>query len=191
MGQHCAIAASAGLGTAKLDSFPLRNDASLVRILIAIALVLLVGCEPGDPVTTNRVMEPGDELAVRQLTPAEDRAALNAMRSVVGGDVERPTPARYGMRFDDVPEAVRLACNEVDMAILRKSESPDHNTWTFQLVTIRDEPGEMIVERRDAPEIVSAHATVGSFKQRERDAKALIEEFYRQLRALGAKPGWE
>ena len=141
--------------------------------------------------TANHVMAPGDELAVMQLTPAQDREALNAMRSVVSGDVEHPTPARHGMRFDDVPEAVRLACNEVDMAIVTSTKSKDHNTWTFEIVTVRDEPAEMIVERRPAPDMVAPRASVGTFKEREREAKALIDQFYRMLRALGAKPGWE
>lgn len=138
--------------------------------------------------TANRVLEPSDEDAVRQLSPAEDQAALEAMRSVVRGEYPTPTPAPYGVRWSDVPEAARIAASDVDMAIVRATVEGD--VVRFEILTVRDEPAQLVVERRPPPTMVRATATVGTFDQHPKEAERLLAAFDRTLRLLGKKPGF-
>ena len=179
-------------GTCALDNRAAPMDAVFVRNLYAcsFAMLMFVACSPkSDPVSTNEVLAPGDEAAVRVITPAQDRELIEAMLPVVHGDVEHPAPARDGMRWKDVPEAARIAADAVDMAIVTKQL--DDGTWRFHVVTARDEPGELVVERRPSPTVVFATASVGAFGERGDDAKRYVEEFMRVLRLLGKKPGFD
>lgn len=156
------------------------------------SLAFVAACAPEqDPAATNEVLAPGDEGASIVLTKAERAEAIAAMQSVVQGPIEEPTPAKYGVRWSDVSDAVRLACFETDMAVVRKRTENDGNRIVFELVTTRDEPGTLIVDRLPPPEMVKASARVGMFDERADDAASLVREFERYLRLFGEKPGFE
>ena len=159
--------------------------------LCVASLLLLAACaKERDPVTANQVLGPGDGGAVQQLTPTQETAVLDAMREGTRvGDPEIPTPARYGVRWSDVHQAAIWAASECDMAILRREETADG--YRFELLTVRDEPAELLVHRAEPPTIFTASATVGSFGQRPKDAERLVKEFGRFMRAFGKKPGFE
>jgi hypothetical protein len=159
-------------------------------LLLAAGLSCVRCAPPPDPVTANRELAPGDELATRVLTPAEEKAIVIAMRDCVRvADPIRPTPAPHGVRWSDVPAAVLWAADECDMAILRRETTP--TGYRFELVTMRDEPAELIVDRVEPPTIAVARARVGSLGQRVDDARRLEASFRRFLVAFGAKPGFE
>jgi hypothetical protein len=159
-----------------------------------------LACAPErDPVTANRVLAPGDETAVAQLTLDEEQEAIAAMRDVFAGmPAERPTPAGAGsvdgtaggVRWSDVWISVYWSVAEVEMAILRVSESTD-TRMVFELESALDEPARLIVEKVDSPERISATATVGTFGQREDVARTLEATFQRTLLAFGKKPGFD
>jgi hypothetical protein len=65
--------------------------------------------------------------------------------------------------------------------------------WIFEIKTIRDERGWLaIVRDPDAPpgRVGSIAAEIGVVGQRTAEAKDLVDAFGRQLRELGAKPGF-
>lgn len=158
-------------------------------LLLAVGLSCVRCAPPPDPVTANRVLGPGDELATRTLTPADEAALVAAMRDGAKvADPIRPTPAPHGVRWSDVPTAVLWAADECDMAILRRERT--ETGYRFELVTMRDEPAELIVDRIDPPTIATARASVGSLGRRVDDARRLEASFRRFLLAFGEKPGY-
>ncbi|MDZ4831089.1 MAG: hypothetical protein SGJ09_12950 [Phycisphaerae bacterium] len=158
--------------------------------ILNVAGAFFVACSPTtDPISANRQLGLGDEGAVRDFTPDENRAALAAMQSAVTGDVERPTPALDGVRWRDVPEAARIAADAIDLAIVTKKLEGD--TWRFQLVSVRNEPGELVVKRRPPPEVVAATVRIGTYGQRDADAARYRDEFMRVLKLLGKKKAFE
>ncbi|MBL9149232.1 MAG: hypothetical protein JNM94_11115 [Phycisphaerae bacterium] len=165
---------------------------TILRSAAALSLAVGAGCAPEqDPAATNEVLAPGDEGASIILTAPERAEAIAAMQSVVHGPIEEPAPATHGVRWSDVPEAVRLACFETDMAVVRRRTEDNGNRIVFELVTTRDEPGTLIVDRLPPPEMVKASARVGMFAERADDAANLVREFERYLRLFGEKPGFD
>lgn len=151
---------------------------------------LLAACSPRpDPVTANRRLEPGDEVAVTILDERGQAILIESMRAAVRtSDPILPTAAPHGVRWSDVPNAVADAAGACDLAVVRREETP--SGYRFTLVSNRDEPATLEVTRGNAPGDISATASVGSFAQRPEEAKRLVEEFDRFLRAYGRKPGF-
>lgn len=66
--------------------------------------------------------------------------------------------------------------------------------WVFEVKTLRDERGWLVVVRDpSAPygEIGPTAAAIGVVGERTSDANALLKSFAKNLRALGAKPGFK
>lgn len=122
---------------------------------------------------------------------AERRAALAAMKTVVAEPYDVPAPARDGVRWSDVWDAVYWASYDVDMAIVRSRSERDGDRIVFDLVTTRDEPGTLVVDRAPPPEGIDAVATVGTFGQRTDEARRLVERVKVRLVEFGRKPGFE
>jgi hypothetical protein len=150
----------------------------------------LTACAPErDPIEANELLSHEDQGAVAVLSPDEGDEAKAAMRAAFEGTpVERPTQAADGVRWSDVPAAAYWGALEVEMAIVRSAETPEG--LRFELVTVREEPATLLVERVDAPERIRATATVGTFGQRTDDARALEVAFRTALEAFGRKPSF-
>lgn len=58
----------------------------------------------------------------------------------------------------------------------------DAQSWTFALLTIRDEPGHVVVERRGEDQVV-VHVSIGRFGDAAREQR-LIRAFADRLQAL-------
>jgi hypothetical protein len=153
---------------------------------------LVAGCSPErDPVTANRILSPEDGQSSLQLSASQEGEATEAMRFALDGTpLERPTPARHGVRWEDVWLAVYWSIAEFEMAILRYSE-PSPGRMVFELESALDEPATLVIERVETPEYIRATATVGSFGQREATARAMELAFRRVLEDFGRKPGFE
>ncbi len=124
------------------------------------------------------------------LTAAEETAVLDLMRSAaVTERAERPSAAQHGIRWSDVPSGVYWGGVACEMAIVETQR--EDGRYRFRMVTVRDEPVELVVERRDPPEILVMRATVGSLGDRPAEAKRLVSEVRKALEALGRKPSFE
>ena len=73
---------------------------------------------PQGPELVARDPALNDVLASRVLTSSERSQVVSAMASVVSGPVTQRTPARYGIRFSDVPRAAVTAASQVEMAVV-------------------------------------------------------------------------
>ena len=76
------------------------------------------------------------------------------------------------------------------MAPVRRSEpktSVHSSKGRFEVMTIEDWPGELIITQIDAndPNGVRAMATIGLYRDRAERAKRLVAAFHERLRALG------
>ena len=128
-------------------------EAVLIGGLLAILAMALAGCSSyPDAVTHNRDLpeEADDGVPGRsnqQLTARQRTAVLKAMKAVAVGHtvVNRPAPAPRGVRWSEIPRAVKWACgqNGVEMTITYTFEVPDE--YRFELLTIENWPGGLVI----------------------------------------------
>ncbi|UCD76040.1 MAG: hypothetical protein JSV91_03780 [Phycisphaerales bacterium] len=144
---------------------------------------------------TVQHVQPGEEAPLKlTLSPAEQTEVRRILRSVAEGEepVNPPAAAPRGMRFIDVPNAVRAACAEVEMAVVSTQRiekgGGGGGGYKFALKTIEDWPAELVVMRTDDDRIYQATATVGRFEDRVARAERLLDALQKQMRAFGAKP---
>lgn len=172
-----------------------RRPTSPLAVLSAVSLgVAVAGCAPErDPVLANHELAPGDRGATLIWSEGERSEAIDAMREAMAtAPAERPSAARSGVRWSDVPLAVYWGASEAEMAIVGSVEG--ENSLRFTLTSIRDEPVTLLVERVDDPPLgltIRATATVGIFGDGTAEARLLEAEFRKALEALGRKPGFE
>lgn len=166
-----------------------RPHSNLLAFLVCTSVA---GCTPErDPIAANHVMDAGDETATIQWGDEDRAEAIAAMRDALAGtEAIRPTAAANGVRWSDVWLSVFWGVSEYEMAIREVSEETDER-MVFQLENAFDEPATMVVERVGPPEHIKASASVGTFGQREVDARGIEQAFRRYLEAFGRKPGFE
>lgn len=185
-----------------------------------VLLVLPVACRQPDPAARNEVLADGDAWNRVVLDASERDRTVAIMKDAARvDDPVYPTPAPRGVRWSDVPAAARLAAAEVAMAVVRGASlggaTPNANwdaaflakppaslvgdladgreRWVFEVKTLRDERGFLVVVHDPAAppgEIGPAAAEIGVVGERTGDANALVDAFAKQLRELGAKPGF-
>lgn len=174
---------------------PIRETSTCFRFaggLFGALLLVGFGCaESVNPISTNRSYGPDDQFATRVLDASERREVLEIMSQSVTGPTDDPArPAKYGVRWDDVLLAAKLACKDVDCAVVSLTEERDGAAKRLEIVTVGNAPVELLVERVPAPEIYRASVTAGLFSDRQALADRLLERFHVAMRAYGAKPGW-
>jgi hypothetical protein len=168
----------------------MRRPTARIPLLALIVAAAGCGAPERDPVESNRVLEAGDEGAVRRLGGTEQAEAIDAMRSAFAGvEPKRPTPATHGVRWSDVPAAAYWAGLSVEFAILESQVDAERARFVY--VGVRDEPAELLVERRPPPEMFIVRARVGTLGQRVDVAATFEAEFRAQLLAFGRKPGFD
>lgn len=91
---------------------------------------------PSGPELVAQQPSLNDVMASRVLSSRERAQVWAALGSVVSGKVVPLEPAKYGMRFSDVPRAVVTAASEVEMAVL----STQHH-WPRVSVDYTDRDG--------------------------------------------------
>lgn len=162
----------------------------------AILIVLLAGgpaaCRQARAPVVSRQLQPGDEpWALRVLSPAEQDRALAEMRAVAGyhEPVGPPRPAPHGLRFEDVPAAVGIACGATETAIFGRESGDDRHV--FLLRDIRDRPGRLVVVRRDDRRVYDAEITIGRFGGAVMEERRFLRELETAMRGLGKKRRFE
>lgn len=185
-----------------------------------VLLVLPVACRQPDPAARNEVLADGDAWNRVVLDASERDRTVAIMKDAARvDDPVYPTPAPRGVRWSDVPAAARLAAADVAMAVVRGAKpnaagdaiwdaaflakppaslvgdlADGRERWVFEVKTLRDERGFLVVVRDPAAppgEVGPAAAEIGVVGERTADAEALVEAFAKQLRTLGAKPGFK
>jgi hypothetical protein len=165
--------------------------------LLAAFLGLSTGCaEPPPPsISSNLALTAEEALERRVLDEGQQEEVLAAMRGVAAGhEVQRvPAPASErtgGMRWADVPAAVAGACDEIEAAVLRSEVEAGGDRYRFEILTVEDRRGELVVSRVPGPRLYEATATIGRFPADPADARRahdLLEALGRQMKALGRK----
>lgn len=130
--------------------------------------------------------------AVEPMTDAQESTIRQTFRDLAIGHqaVNRPSVPASGWRWSDVEEATALAAAEVESAIVQGMSyvtDSGEPAWRFELVTIEDWPGEMIVSLKDdaSPTGYEVTVTLGLFGDRTARAQQLVAAFDEHLRALG------
>ena len=120
-----------------------------------------------------------------------DTHELSAVEKAIGQaaadhiPVRTPHPATYGVRWSDVPNAVVYALDEVEMAVVSKRE---HDWgWEFQILSVEDDPGTLLVKRTNDERVYEATATIGGLIVQTERAQVLLNEFDKQMLAFGRK----
>lgn len=130
--------------------------------------------------------------AVEPLTAEQESTIRATFRELAVGHraVDRPGVPASGWRWSEVAEAARLAAADVEAAVVRGESFVDPSgrpDWRFDLTTIEDWPGQLIVTQVDAndPNGIMATATIGLYRDRTERADRLVAAFHQRLRDLG------
>lgn len=91
------------------------------------------------------------------------------------------------MRWSDVEIAVVYACDEAEMAVVSTSLNEEKTRYQFQLKTIEDWPGELIVERVDDVRVYLATVCIGLFNNHPDRAEKLRSALESQMKSFGKK----
>lgn len=167
---------------------------TLPCLIIMSTAVVSTGCGSKQyrPVETN-IIAPGEaESDHRPIDKAEADLILQTFGSLAS-DYQSTSPPTAGPtrgRWQDVAIAADWATIDVEVAILKASESA--GAWTFELITLDGEPGELIVRQSADPDrIWDAQAWLGMFPaDRVNIARAqkLISAFEDRMQQLSRKP---
>ena len=158
-------------------------------------LSMMAGCgHPPPAVLSNSVLGDEEEGAWRVLSPSAQSQTLKAMRSMASGQrpVNPPAPAPGGLRFSDVKAAVDEACTAIEAVVVRTYEDSQGRWCRFELRTVQDAPGELVVRRVDGPAVYEAQAWIGRFAAEPGNLKradALVKALAGQMKRLG-KQKW-
>jgi hypothetical protein len=166
---------------------------------VGVALIaILAGCagSPQAPAAASNHDLTPDEARQKKVLSDDDRARLlAAMRTVAEGHepVNPPAPAPGGMRWSDVPAAVAAACGASEMAVRRTVREQGGVRIRFELRTIEEWPGELIVDRVEGPATYRAEARIGRFPDEPEclgRAEKLLDQLAISMRRLGRKRGF-
>jgi len=158
---------------------------ALVTISMATALV---ACAPEPPAGATYNTPSKDDLFISTFVPTESdaNAILASMREAVPGPEVQVAPARYGVRWSDVPNAVRWGGNVAEMATFTRERDGDDG-WIYHLISVADEPVTLTIRRVPPPKIYEAHALAGLFGDRRDLERRLLHELDLAMRMYGAK----
>ena len=169
-----------------------RVGLGLCGVVLACMFSSLSGCSSKpNPLASNVSYGPDDRFATRILNRAERQQVIEIMQESVEGPTDQPArPARYGVRWSDIPLAANMATKTLEMAVLSIDDEEDGELKRIKIVSIGEMPAELLVRRMPPPTIYQATATVGLFDDQTELANRLVKEFGSAMRAFGAKPGW-
>jgi hypothetical protein len=124
-------------------------------------------------------------LAIGAIGLAGCTGSVSSHLPLHGGGTTRAAPGDW----DDVQAAVAVAAPAIEFAVVHV-QSPTPDRTAFELLSARDEPGVLIVERGPGPGELSIRAQIGRFGDPARE-RALVEAVRRrlgQLRGVDAAP---
>jgi hypothetical protein len=155
--------------------------------LMVIVSLGLAGCTKPYSARSNLRLTESEQRQKPVLDGKDQNLAVAVLRSLADGhsQVETPGPAPDGIRWSDVPLAVRHACIDAEMAIAREHLTADEAYYL--LTTIDERPAELIITRGEGGSSYTANATVGRFGCDTATAREIIEALRRSMRDLGKK----
>ena len=129
----------------------------------------------------------------QHLTARQQAESVKAIKGVAAGHkvVHRPAPAALGVRWSEIPRAVKWAGGQagVEMVITDTDETPDE--YRFEMLTIEHWPAGLVIVRGQGDRVYEVEsAWVGRFPEApEHVARAalLVSHFEARLRVLGAR----
>ncbi|MAB73073.1 MAG: hypothetical protein CMJ54_11270 [Planctomycetaceae bacterium] len=176
---------------------PTSIDARPKILFTGVAIGLAgVGCtsDPAPAAASNQVLHQPPEFGVG--LPGEDdrwaSATLDArqfdelrrvLRSMVTGDPPPLEPASYGIRFEDVPNAILTAAPEVEMAVTGQRLNPAVATVRFKDGSGR--VGTAKIELRRMGTVASVEFLTG----RDRESLRIQQQIERDVRASEGRLG--
>ncbi len=168
----------------------------------------LAGCasKPRPAADTALTQQPDEPATIGSPSPEVRNEIIAAFRSLPSADAASTSAPVVGAaaqgRWSDVYAAVLYACDDAEMAVVRKREFTWG--WVFDIRTVEDWPATLIIQRSDSTEgassipagavhrtgaIYHASAIVGRLHDRSTRAQALLDAFDRHLLAFGRKRG--
>lgn len=177
-------------------------------LTVAAIAVSSTGCAKSPPPAAEVALthDPSETAYARILSPQDRQHVVAAFNSLTinHAPIQRPQAAgeaTYGQRWEDVYAAVLFACDEVEMAVVGKTEvkvganNRDTVGWTFRVRTVEDWPGTLTIQRialspdSSGPQrVYEAQASIGEFGDRTARAEALLAALDHQMTAFGRKP---
>ena len=159
-------------------------------LLWLLCAILAAGCSQ-KPAASHLATLPEEPVVDLQLSPAEQREALSAMKSVAEG--HDPAPGSkvsvQGMRWSDLEAAVAMACDAegVELVIIDVEKTDERKFFTLR--TADDRPATLDVRRTHDGRLYEASATVGRFNRANDQERAalLIEEIERAMAQYAKK----
>jgi hypothetical protein len=157
-------------------------------IWVALVAVTAFGCAARRAADTPLVDDPREVDQVSELTRTDVQAIQAALDDLAQSHQASAAPVPSASprgRWSDVHFAVLYACDDSEMAVLRKS-AYDWG-WEYSLRTAEDLPVTLMICHRPPPQVYQASAEVGAFGGREARAASLIAAFERHMAAFGRK----
>ena len=155
-----------------------------------LAFIFCAACSTPKPIVVSNEVFPKDLASVnRELTSAESERVINAMASTRQQkdiDGARPFEKCPQGRWSEVYQAAILGARAIEMAVISKIDEVDG--LRIAVITLNNDQGELVVKGDATHGVQSAKANVGLFGERVKEADALVDAFYSQLRMLGSIP---
>lgn len=134
--------------------------------------------------------------ATRMPTERERREILAAFESLPGAEFEPPSAPTAGtLRWADIDRAAREALPRAGAAILRTrlepadARHPLHAARiTYELITLDDEPGRLVIERCGSGRTYTASAQVGLLADRSDRSERILDALAVAMQAYAATP---
>jgi hypothetical protein len=159
-----------------------------VRQQLGLMLLLIVavpGCAKSPYAASAQRFQIQDEIHYKAVLDSSEQAAVRKCFRALGEGHHSVDLPKATVRWSDVPQAALFACDEIEAAIVQTSKAD----WgvTFEIRTVEDFPGELVIYRQPEPEVYMARATIGLYGDRTAKAAELLEAFDDQMRAFGRK----
>lgn len=153
-------------------------------ILSALAVV---GCSK-PAVESNQRFSGEPATIARELTPAERRAAIDAMASAQSDGFESSplVPAGEHGRWREVRSVVIAAVKVCEVAVVTERIVP--GGLSFDLLAINDVPGSIRVTGSEAEGVTGVQVEMGTFGEHRELADRIVREFERELRRYSRLP---
>lgn len=156
-----------------------------------LGVLLLGSCSQPFAATDDHPLAPDEKHVNFVLNGQEQQRAEQAFAQFAAGhkpvNPPRAAPNPPGMRWSDVEIAVSYACDDAEVAIISTTIDQSKTRFHFQLKTIEDWPGNLVVERTNDDRVYIATATIGLFDDHPDRVALLLSSLQKQMKAFGKK----
>ena len=173
--------------------------------MLALGGLLTAGCAGSDTVKppANKLVYEADWAApiigqeqveknrTRRYFSASEQTEVERILSSIAAEwdiTERPTTSPRQVRWVDMDDAVRLACNDSDVATTSKTSTV--TGMEYRLLNIVGLPGILVVTKTDDERIYEAQCQIGLFPglpSNQANAQVLIEQLRKNMETLASQ----